>query len=359
MKKTILAALLIFGAAAAQTQARTRTQAQAETRAEAKTEEKAQGHNAIDIMAEVRADYQHEDVEGSMIPAGSGFKGKYLNLHINGNIGEHFTYSYRQRLNKANTSQSFFNATDWAHLTYSPDSRWMISAGKQVVGIGGYEYDRAPIDVYTACEFWNNFACYQFGASVSYIINGGSDKIMLQATQSPYRNEATEDTYAYNLMWTGSHGWFNSLYSVNLIEYAPGRFLNYLALGNHFALGDLDIYLDFMNRAAGGQKSFFDDCSIILEGVYSLNSQWNVFGKMMYDVNRSDIPADRSVLPGTELLTFGAGVEFFPLKDNRDVRLHANLFYTSGQNGNPAGTLVNGRTLIDAGVKWKIHILSR
>lgn len=337
MKKTILAVVLTFASIIAQ----------------------AQEDDAIKIMAEFRADYQHEGIEGSKAYGNTGFKGKYLNLHINGNIGEHFTYSYRQRLNKVNSSQSFFNATDWAHLTYSPDGKWMVSAGKQVVGIGGYEYDRAPIDVYTASEFWNNFACYQFGASISRVLNDGNDKLMFQITQSPYRDEATEDTYAYNLMWTGSHGWFNTLYSVNMLEYSQGRFLNFISLGNHINLGDVDIYIDYMNRATDGQKSFFDDFTLIAESVFSLNDQWNVFGKVTYDVNNSSSSADSSVLAGSEITTFGAGVEFFPMKDNRDIRLHANCFYSTGRNTNPYGTLVNGRMLIDMGIKWRIHILAR
>lgn len=339
MKKTILAVIFGISATFAQVQ--------------------AQENNSVNVMAEVRSDYQYEGVQGSKVFGNTGFKGKYLNLHLNGNIGEHFTYSYRQRLNKINSSQSFFNATDWAHLTYSPDGEWMISAGKQVVGIGGYEYDRAPIDVYTASEFWNNFACYQFGASVARIFNDGRDKLMVQVTQSPYRKEETEDTYAYNLMWTGSHGWFNSLYSVNMLEYAPGKFLNFISLGNHFDLGDLDIYLDYMNRATKGQKSYFDDFTLTGESVYAINSRWNIFAKVMYDVNTSSVYADTAVLPGTRLTTFGAGVEFFPLKDSRDIRLHANCFYSSGKNTNPAGTLVNERLLVDLGVKWRINILSR
>lgn len=53
----------------------------------------------------------------------------------------------RHRLNKKNNDASFFDATDWLYLAYRKDN-WELSAGKQVVAIGGYEYDAAPIDLY-------------------------------------------------------------------------------------------------------------------------------------------------------------------------------------------------------------------
>ncbi len=34
--------------------------------------------------------------------------------------------------------------------------RWGVQGGKEVVAIGGFEYDRAPIDLYSCSVFWNN-----------------------------------------------------------------------------------------------------------------------------------------------------------------------------------------------------------
>ena len=97
----------------------------------------AQDENIVNLQAEVRVDYQYEGVDGSKVTDNTGFKGQYLNVILNGNISKSFSYSYRQRLNKAHSSQSFFDATDWIYLTYSPGEHWNFSAGKLVVGIGG------------------------------------------------------------------------------------------------------------------------------------------------------------------------------------------------------------------------------
>ncbi len=318
----------------------------------------SQDEKLLNLQAEVRIDYQYENVDGNKVVDNTGFKGKYLNVILNGSISDAFSYSYRQRLNKAHSSQSFFDATDWVYLTYSPTEKLSFSAGKMVVGIGGYEYDRAPIDLYTCSEFWNNIPCYQIGVSAGYAMNGGSDKLMFQVCESPFRNVYNEDVYAYNLMWYGSHGWFNTIYSLNMIEYQTGKFINYIALGNNFHFGQFNINLDFMNRATSHQQFLFKDFSFMGELSYMPLKNLNIFGKVTYDVNKTGRIADFCVLPGTELTMCGAGVEFYPLKESKNLRLHANCFYSWGKNGNDAGTMMDDRTILDVGVKWKINILS-
>ncbi|MBQ2400128.1 MAG: porin, partial [Muribaculaceae bacterium] len=193
-------------------------------------------NDIVDLKIEVRADYQREYNDGHSIEENCGFRGKYLNMAISGNINDHFSYSWRHRFNKmiGSNGSSFFDATDWVWLAYNINN-FEVSAGKQVVGIGGYEYDRAPIDLYFCSEFWNNVACYQFGVSGAYSFNEGKDKLMFQFCQSPFRT-INPDMYAYNLMWYGNHGIFSSIYSVNMMEYAPGRFINYISLGNKFTI---------------------------------------------------------------------------------------------------------------------------
>lgn len=317
----------------------------------------AQESDKISLHAEIRTDYQRESIDKETVNSGTGFKGKYINLRLDGNIGKHFSYSWKQRMNRLNSVSSFFSSTDWAYLSFNANENWAISAGKQVVGIGGYEYDRSPINVYTASEFWNNIACYQLGVSTSYRFNKGKDMVMIQTCQSPFRIEEGDDIYAYNLMWYGSHDWFNTIYSINMIEYQKGNYINYITLGNHFKFNKVDIYIDLMNRASAAQKNFFSNHSVIAEVAYSINGHINLFGKFIRDVNNSDVAADLLVLPGTEINTYGAGVEFFPIKDKKNIRLHANYFYARGRNSNPHGILANNQSIIDLGVTWNIEIL--
>ena len=253
--------------------------------------------------------------------------------------------------NRYGTGQSVWNAIN--------KTTNLIAAGKQVVDIGGYEYDRAPIDLYFCSEFWNNVPCYAWGASVAYQLTA-ADKLRFQVCESPYRQLPAfshEDLYSYNLMWYGSHGPWSTMWSVNMMERTDGHYISYIALGNELRLSDrLRLELDLMNRAADHQTYFLRDCSVIGELSYRPTAKWNIYAKASYDVNRPHTAADQLVMAGTELTRVGGGLEFFPLGDGR-VRLHANYCYSFGTNANPAGTMLDRQSLVDVGLTWRVKVI--
>ncbi|MBQ8270877.1 MAG: porin [Bacteroidaceae bacterium] len=323
----------------------------------------------LNLKIEARGDYQHSYIRGATDDEDSGFKGKFLNIRIDGNISEEFSYSYRQRLNKNDSDDSFFDATDWIYLTWKKRG-FEISAGKLLVALGGYEYDVAPIDLYFCSEWWHNLPCYQLGVSVGYSFNGGKDKIIAQLCESPFRGKVEvtdfwgnvtlkkqEEMFACNFIWTGSHGWFNTAYSVNMIEYLPGKYINYISLGHKLDFGEFQVELDFMNRATSGHTFLFTDMSAVTKISWQPTRRLNIFAKGSYDVNNTDVDKDFLVAEGTEVARFGGGVEYFPLKDARnDVRIHAAGSFTFGDT--PAGVLRDNNTFITVGVTWRMNLLS-
>ncbi len=319
---------------------------------EAMTDEKI-----LNLRVEARLDWMGDWLDGNTIKDKTGFAGKYLNLRLDGNITSNLSYSWRQRFNKPHKDATYFDATDWIYLNYKLD-RWSFAGGKQVVAIGGWEYDRAPIDLYGCSVFWNNIPCYEIGGSVGFSVTS-NDKLSLQFCQSPFHTTADKNMYAYNLMWNGSHGCFTSIYSANLIEYLPGRYINYLALGNKFNFDKVSIEADVMNRASSHQTFFFKDMSVMAEVQYKPDGKWNIFGKYTYDVNKSGTAADFTVLNGTELNMVGAGVEFMPFVNARHVlRFHASGFYSWGRNANDADMMQNKTFTANVGVTWYMNLLS-
>ena len=312
---------------------------------------------------EARADYQREYVSGEAIKENSGFKGKYLNFSLDGKFNEKLSYAYRQRLYKVQKDETFFDATDWLYLKYHVNERLAFSAGKQVVAIGGYEYDRNPIDVYFSSEYWWNTRCYQWGVDATYDFNEGKDRLLAQVCQSPdgtpfmAGDTCYSDMYAFNLMWYGSHGWFNTMYSVNMVEYLPGHFINYIALGHKFNVGDFSLELDFMNRAVRNQTFLFKDCSIMSNLTYFASDKMNIFVKATYDVNNSDKVGDYCVLPGTEVTRVSAGLEYFLLPD-KAARLHVALCQTFGSEKKAGVDFMPEQTIASVGLKWKMNFLS-
>lgn len=320
----------------------------------------AQEKGLTTLRIEARLDYMQEYLHGDIMNDNSGFKGRYLNIRMDGNISEHFSYSYRQRLNKPNKDISFFDATDWIHLTYTNEN-WSVSAGKQVVGIGGYEYDVAPIDLYIYSEYWGNIPCFRVGVSGSYTTDDLKDKFMLQVCESPFRghelNVNNQQMFAYNAMWYGSHGIYSSIWSVNMLEYLPGKFMNYIALGNRLTLGQFQLDLDIMNRAVSTKNFLGKDMSVMSKFMWKPSDRFNLFLIATHDFNHADEIGDWSVIPGTEITRVGGGLEYYPLKDSQDIRLHMACSYADGVNTSPAGLLQPHQTVLDAGITWKMDLL--
>ena len=325
---------------------------------------------------EARFDYLKEALAGEPIHEKSGLKVRYFNLRIDGQITPKFTYSWRQRFNKVNSVSDFVDNTDWLFLTFRPTKSWAISAGKQVVMIGGWEYDRAPIDIYFASEYWNNVNCYQLGASVAYTTPKGNDTFTFQVCQSLYHkginnyhdvvdangvvtSKKKADLYAYNLFWMGTHGCYTALHSINFSEYQRGKFDAYVVLGNQFKFGDATIQIDLMNRGVTAKELLFRNFSVMGEVAYLIAKRVNVFAKATYDKVGSGYPEGLCLYPGTEMTRVGGGVEYYPLgaKNNKDVRVHAMYAYNIGNNTNPAGTSLNKGSYISVGLTWKVDVI--
>lgn len=302
----------------------------------------AQDISRLDV--EVRGDWQYEALEWESQPAASGFEGKFLNFRMDGSLLDNLSYSIRYRVHKVQSAP--FGATDWATLTYSIP-KWDFSAGKQVVAIGGYEYDRAPIDIYFASEYWHQIACYQFGVSATYKYgNKANSKLLAQVCQSPY-DFLNQNLYAYNLMYMDDV----TLSSVNLLEYAPNKYLGYIALGGKDSIGAVTIEWDVMDRFDFENKAM--SFSSMLDVSWAVNEKWNIFTHASYDVNGGAI--DPTVQIGTDIWRVGGGFEYFPT-GKRNVRLHAATAYTFGE-AMPSGALQNGGFMFQAGLTWRVNLL--
>ncbi|MGE0078719.1 MAG: hypothetical protein AB7S48_12740 [Bacteroidales bacterium] len=287
----------------------------------------------------------------------SSFDGKYLNIILEGEINDKFAYKYRQRMIKDSKSeyQSYFNATDWLYLTYKINNNFSISGGKQVVAIGGFEYDATPIDLYLWSTFWNNVTCYQIGGMVNYNTTDNKHTVGFQITNSPFTTETLQDIYSYNLIWYGNFNWFNTIYSLNRVEFEKNNYINYIALGNKFSTNNLSMEVDLMDRFSEEQNNIFADYSIIGNLKYTVNNKVKILAKAGYDENSAQKSTDtfiydRYVIPGTEHFFYGVGVEYFPINNSKDVRIHAMWSSNNDQ--------VQYHTF-NIGIRWQMNVLKK
>ncbi|MCQ2343545.1 MAG: OprO/OprP family phosphate-selective porin [Paludibacteraceae bacterium] len=261
----------------------------------------------------------------------SGFAGKYLQFYLDGNITEGLSYHYRQRLNRLNSIDAVFKSIDKAFMQYDFKSGWNIAAGKFPIAIGGWEYDAAPIDIYYSTEFWNQVYCFQLGIRGGYKFKDGRNSLVAEIANSPFNTVGkgmSNSMYSYSLLWYGDYDIFQSSYSVNVMEVKDGTYMGQVVLGNRFLAGPMTIELDWTNRFHANHNPF-GDFSGVLNVKGDILGWATVFGKVDYDQNRTNLFEGMSddepywIRYKDQLLTYGFGVEVFPIKKQRFFRLHA------------------------------------
>lgn len=312
------------------------------------------------FSVETRMGWQMQRMDEVTDDSRTGFRGEYINMYLFARLYKGLSFRWRQRLNITN-ERNFWDSTDYLMMQYDFNRHWQIAAGKQVAAIGGYEYDRPAIDLYYNSEYWNNIPCFQLGASVAYTFNNG-DRLMFQFSNSPFRKSiGNNNTYGLSLMWTGKHGLWETIWSVNAFQCTGGRWINYIALGNRFNLlpeGKLWLEADFINRASSRQTFLFKDCSVSAELSGRPHPTVRVFAKYTYDVNHSGTDADVCVTDGTEIHGIGGGVEYEPFSKYPDIlRLYGAANYNTGTNSNPDGILKDGLACVNVGLKVNLDIL--
>lgn len=290
---------------------------------------------SIDVRLETRGSFV-------AMPDDSGFQGDYFNVRINGRFNDNFSYSFHHRLNKPLVDKRLFSATDWAYVKFD-NGKWGVQAGKMQLEYGSFEFDAAPIDMYFSSEYYDNFSgAFTFGLDVIRHFKVGT--LVAQIAQSAFSESALGGLHSYSLCYKGSYGCYDWIHSVNSFEIPDGSALANIVLGNRFKFGPAKLELNLIHRANFNTWAWFDDFTVVADANVAATSWMNVVAKFTLDNNRSQ--NDPLVPSGQKLVSYGAGLEFFPMKDSRDIRIHC-VYYD-----------FKSPTFL-AGVTWKIHILTR
>ena len=296
----------------------------------------------------------------------AGFGGDGFYLNIDGKISKHFSYSLCQKLfSQHGEDGSVFDNTDWLTLSYDI-GQFTFTAGKDVLMVGSFEYDAYDIDSYFDMNsmFYNSFSCYQWGAKAMWTNRNETTSLAFQITNSPFSYAPKEENiYSYNLGWYGYWDNYESIWSVNFMEYAPGQFAKMIAWGNTFHIGDLSLGVDCIMHS--------DDFSIANNTTINFMPSYEfekvrLFGKLGWEQCTGELPYDlwgeylspedmiaandetlttlpAFLIPGNDYWYYGAGVEYFPVES---VRLHAVW----------ASNNYTKRHTINVGATWRFDI---
>lgn len=286
----------------------------------------------------------------------AAFRVKDIKVDITGEVTDRLFYWYRQRLNGTGESQSLENlpeSIEYAYIGYRLSDRWTLTAGKQDVFFGGFEYDPNPLEIYEYSDMNEYALCYLTGVGLAYQATP-SQEIRVQITNS--RMGTLEDDYGrlpdgfskpkvplfYTLNWNSSYfdEQVNLRYSASAAEQAEGHYMYAFFAGQNFDAAPWQAYFDVMYmRGALDPLGLLTDVrttdegegtengepvrlrnaaylSLVAETKYRFHPKWQCFAKGMYET-ASLYRADGIYEKGRYRTAWGyqGGIEFYPMAD--------------------------------------------
>lgn len=264
-----------------------------------------------------------------------------LSMEVKGSFNSKLSFDYFQHFNRLVPVKEMLYAADRLYLRYTPTEHWSFTAGKIVSAFGSFEYDDAPIDIYFYTRHLLSCGFFLPGIDVSYHFNGGKDSFSLQMTKGAHTEHGEWGRYSYNFMWTGHHGWMNTLYSANMHELPDGYKQYEIALGHRMNAGWFSADVDLCNRFFSERKSNnpFSSGFFMTRLSAEMGRYASAQVKASYDFDR--VIGDR--------FQTGIAFEFFPYKGSRDLRLHLQGSYIPKED----------ITALGIGLKWNCHLFTK
>ena len=125
------------------------------------------------------------------------------------------------------------------------------------------------------------------------------------------------------------------------VQNMKGADLKALNIGNRFHIGDFSCDLEYMTRASDLKNFIINDFTAIIAPSYEIAGWVRLFAKCGYERVREEVMFEEY---DTNLF-YGGAVEFFPHKEDKDVRIHA-AWSSSGFFGD----------ILNVGLTWKMDL---
>ncbi|HHT23522.1 MAG TPA: hypothetical protein GXZ87_09495 [Bacteroidales bacterium] len=348
---------------------------------------------SINLSLHLRPAY-HANFGGSPMEfEDAGFKFDQVIVDLGGQITSNLSYRYLQRLNKVSpifTKENLPSTIDYAYLKYAFNEKFSMTAGKQALSIGGFEYNKYPVDVYDYSGLTNLVTCYLTGLQAAFkpsesqeftfqILNNrmGSWEEAVGKPRIGMQLEAPTLPLYYSLGWNSNY--FDDAlqlrYAINTTSPAKDKTLFMVSGGQKYESGPFSIYIDAFYQHSeidylGGIRDltlFNSDrvvenvnyFSLLGEMNYRFTPKWNIMLKCFY--NNFSTYKSSSYLDEGNCLTswnYQAGIEYYPMKDDN---LHLFLISTFKNHLEPAVTKVktpDNSLRISAGFIYRIPVLS-
>lgn len=347
---------------------------------------------SVDLSLHLRPAY-HAQFNGTPLEfENGGFKFDHIIVDVGGRVTPKLSYRYLQRLNKVSpifTKENLPSTIDYAYLKYALNNLFSITAGKQALSVGGFEYNKYPVDVYDYSGISNYITCYLTGMQVAFtpvqnqefsfqIVNNrmGTWREAIGTPQIGSQLEAPTLPLYYSLGWNSNY-LDNALqlrYAANITSPAKGKTLVMVSGGQMWQSGPFNIYIDAFYQHSeidylGGIRNLTISPENVVENVnyfsllgelnYRIQPRWNILLKYFYN-NFSTYKSSIFLDKGNCLTSWNyqGGIEFYPMKDDN---LHLFLIATFKNYLEPAVAQVitpDDSFRISAGFIYRIPVVS-
>ena len=257
---------------------------------------------------------------------------------LEGNIGEHVSYylsnhwlTYHPEDLYKNTFHSDNSSwVDMANINYDFNCGLSLGLGKYCMALGSFEEDADDWDAHSisnfgstlASSFWNGMMVYEWGLNVSYAFDD-CNTLTAQMLASPFAEKPfSPGLYSYHLQWRGEFDRLSILASGNLLETRRGTYDYVIGTGLQYAFTDrLTGTLDAL-RYCDADRDGDDDQFFQLQATaqYALSDKLDLTGRFGYETGES---YSYGLGYGDDVFYGGVSANYYPLQNNRDLRLHA------------------------------------
>lgn len=308
---------------------------------------------AVNVDLHLRSSFNARFNSGDADTDEASFRFDHIMIGIYGNVTDKLSYMYRQRLNRVGAAFETENVSgtiDYAYLRYQLNPRFAVTAGRQALFVGGFEYNEYPIDVYDYSGITNNITCYLTGVNVAYsprsnqeigfqILNNRAGSMEEAFGVIP---EGVKRPYAplyYSLAWNSNYA-DNKVqlrYAATTGELAKGKWAFMISGGQMANFGKVNVFLDVLyHRSAidylgvirrmatdgegaawGGIARSVEYLTFVSDVNYRFLPKWNIHLKGFYD--RASVYKENGIFSkGNYLSSWGyqGGIEFFPMADS-------------------------------------------
>ena len=228
--------------------------------------------------------------------------------------------------------------------------RWHFDAGKLYIRFGGFEFEAPNWDFHHNLESncWMNLQPYTWGATVGYDVAYGN-RLSINVNNSPFSGTLFKNMLlAYSFAWDGQVGPVQTYWGFTLLEKEDRSLVKVLGLGQRLTLyDDYTAELDYTVKSDDWNTFFSRESSLVLKLAYEgqkwfqlhLKGGWEFVTEnesvMTPELDGPSFVGD-FIVPillesGRPYFFGGFYAYFYPLKNNKNLRLHvsaaANNYY--------------------------------